>query len=126
MTKMPLLRTHLEPVWAEEQEGPYYIVESEYDNLWLLSQQFMTEKADRIKSIAEIITHLQADQPELGRPPVGFLDGYKPVNSYCMLIQFARGADRQIGTSVRGMDYCEVTHVLRRYKATRQTSTSRL
>ena len=25
MTKMPLLWTHLEPVWAEEQEGPYYL-----------------------------------------------------------------------------------------------------
>ena len=45
MTKMLLLRTHLEPVWAEEQEGPYYIADSGYGNLCLLSQQFITKKS---------------------------------------------------------------------------------
>ena len=89
MTKMPLLRTS-NPSERKTRRGRTTLLSPNTTTSGCpVSEQFMTKKGDRIKTVAKIIPHVQADQPELGRPVVGFSDGYKPTDSYRLLIHFA-------------------------------------
>ena len=85
MQLLPRLTQALKTIKQEEENagnpGPYWLTETDYESLYILRQQYTEHKEDRITSVQEILD-------DLGRSIACFLKGFRPVDSYRLLIQF--------------------------------------
>ena len=80
---------------------------------WLFFQQYMEHKEDKITSVQKIIDDIDRDQLELGRSITAMLRGYRPIDSYRLLVQFQPEADRRfIAQLLKGMKSYELVHVM--------------
>ena len=135
MQLLPRLTQALQTIKQEEENagnpGPYWLAETDYESLYILRQQYMEHKEDRITSVQEILDDLDREQLELGRSIASFLKGFRPVDSYRLLVQFHPDADgRLIAQLLKGIKSYELVHVmtnviLNRNNRTQSTSRSR-
>ena len=135
MQLLPRLTQALETIKQEEENagnpGPYWLTETDYESLCIVRQQYTEQKEDRITSVREILDDLDREQLELGRSIASFLKGFRPVDSYRLLVQFHPDADRRlIAQLLKGMKSYELVHVmtnviLNRNNWTQSTSRSR-
>ena len=135
MQLLPRLTQARQTVKQEEENagnpGPYWLTETDYESLYILRQQYTEHKEDIITSVQEILDDLDREQLELGRSIASFLKGFRPVDSYRLLVQFHPDADRRlIAQLLKGMKSYELVHVmtnviLNRNNWTQSTSRSR-
>ena len=135
MPLLPRLTQALQTIKQEEENagnpGPYWLTETDYESLYILRQQYTEHKEDRITSVQETLDDLDREQLELGRSIASFLKGFRPVDSYRLLVQFHPDADRRlIAQLLKGMKSYELVHVmtnviLNRNNWTQSTSRSR-
>ena len=135
MQLLPRLTQALQTIKQEAENagnpGPYWLTETDHETLYILRQQYREHKEDRITSVQEILDDLDREQLELGRSIASFLNGFRPVDSYRLLVQFHPDADRRlIAHLLKGMKSYELVHVmtnviLNRNNSTQSTSRSR-
>ena len=117
MHVLPKLTQALETIKQDEENagsrGPYWLTETDYESLYILRQKFTEHKEDEITSVQETLDNIHKEQLELGRSITSFLKGFTPVDSYPLLIQFHRDADRRlIAQLLKGMKSYELVHVM--------------
>ena len=135
MQLLPRLTQALQAIKQEEESagnpGPYWLTENDYESLYILRQQYTEHKEDKITSVQEILDDIDREQLELGRSIASFLKGFRPVDSYRLLIQFHPDAHRRlIAQLMKDMKSYELGHVmtnviLNRNNWTQSTSRSR-
>ena len=100
MQLLPRLTQALQTIKQEEKNagnpGPYCLTETDYKSLYIPRQQYTEHKEDRITFVQEILDDLDREQLELGRSIASFLKGFRPVDSYRLLVQFHPDADRRL------------------------------
>ena len=117
MQLLPHLTQALQTTKQEEENagnlGPCWLTETDYESLYILRQQYTEHKEDRITSVKEILDDLDREQLELGRSIASFLKGFRPVDSYRLLVQFHPDPDRRlIAQLLKGMKSYELVHVM--------------
>ena len=117
MQLLPWLTQTLQTIKQEEQNagspGPYWLIETDYEGLYVLRQRYTEHKDDKISSVQEIIDDINREQLELGRSIASFLRGYRLVDTYRLLVQFSLDADgRFLAQLLEGMKAYELVHVM--------------
>ena len=135
MQLLPRLTQALQTIKQEEENagnpGAYWLIETDYESLYILRQQYIEHKEIKITSVQEILDDIDREQLELERSIASFLKGLRPVDSYRLPIQFHPDADRRlIAQLLKGMKTYELVHVmtnviLNRNNWTQSTSRSR-
>ena len=116
MQLLPKLTQALQTMKQEEENagnlGPYWLTETDCESLYILRQQFIEHKEDNITSVQEILRDIGMEQLELGRSIASFFKGFKPVDSYRLLIHFHPDADPHlVAQLLKGMKTYELVHV---------------
>ena len=109
---------------------PYWLIETDYEGLYVLRQRYTERKDDTISPIKKIIDDIKREQLELGPSIVSFLRGYRPADTYMLLVRFSLPADRRFLAQLhRGKKAYELVHVTNaipnRNNWTQSTSRSR-
>ena len=110
MELQPRLTQASQTIKQEEENagspGPYWLVATAYKSLYMPQQRCTEHMEDKISSV-------QVDQPELGRSIASFLGGYRPLDTYRLLVQFLPDADRRfIAQLLGGMKAYELVHLM--------------
>ena len=94
--RVPTLLTRLhELVDHPHNPGPYFILETEYENLFLLSQEWGTPAAEKISSCESAVEDLKMLAPQLGRAPWDHLTGFLPLDPWRCLVSFHTDAPKR-------------------------------
>ena len=85
MQLLPRLTQALQTIKQEEENagnpGSYWLIETDYESLYILRQQYTEHKEDKITSVQEILDDIDRERLELGRSIASFLKGFRPVDS---------------------------------------------
>ena len=117
MQLLPRQTQALQTIKQEEENagnpGPYWLTKTDYESLYTLRQQYTEHKKDKITSLQEILYDIEREQLELGRSLASFLEGFRTIDSYRLLIQFHLDADRRlIAQLLKGMKSYQLVHVM--------------
>ena len=116
MQLLPKLTQALHTIKQEVENagnpGPCLLTETDYESLFILRQQYTEHKEEKLKTVEEILDDIDREQLELGRSIASFLKGFRPVDSYRLLIQFHRDADRRLNAQLlKGMKSYDLVDV---------------
>jgi hypothetical protein len=113
--KYPALLSTMEEArqGREDGSGPWTISESDPDSLFLVRQKFAVAKEDRIQGYEDILRDLHQVLRELGGPATQFLDGYRPIDTWRVIISFRGDADRRaVASALESLNQYEVMSVM--------------
>ena len=106
MQPLPRLTQTLETIRQEEENrgtpGPYRLVETAYKSLNVVRQRYTEHKENKMSLVQDTIDDINREQLELGRSIASFLGGFRPLDTYHLLIQFLPDTDRRFIAQLLG------------------------
>jgi hypothetical protein len=77
------------------EAGPFFLLESDYDNLYILNQEWGTPQSEKVSSYDTQMEDLKMPAPDLDRTPWNYLAGYIPLDPWRSLVSLHSDAPRR-------------------------------